>query len=410
MAGSLLWSGVTGLVSPRTWSRAANVVVSLLAGAVFFVVLAAALIVSAALSWIAGAGSASLAGTLRLGAQMARFDRWRARRLGGARIGPPALPETPGGMPGRERRRAWIRSAAAWRLAAYQLVRPAAAATAALVAGGWWWLIAQVIGWWPDVSPRQVVRLGPLLLAAGGVLAWPAFVRAASGLDVAVARWLLAPSRHQQLSAKAERLAQARSQAVTAAEAERRRIERDLHDGLQPRLVSLAIDLGIAEARLGADQEGSRSLVARAHRDAKAAIEELRGLVRGIHPSVLDGRGLDAALSALVASCPVPVSLHVDLPDRPDHAREAAAYYVVAEAITNVAKHSGARSVAVTAGMEDGRLRLVVEDDGVGGAGLEPGGGLAGLAARIGSIDGALTVSSPPGGPTRIEAVIPCGR
>ena len=410
VAGSLPWSGVTGLVSPRTWTRVANVVVSLLAGALFFVVLAGALIVSAALSWIAGVGSASLAGTLRLGAQMARFDRWRVQRLGGARISPPALPPIPGSRPGRGRRRAWVRSPAAWRLTGYQLARPVAAAVSALIAGGWWWLIAQAIGWWPDVSPRQVVRLGPLLLAAAGVLMWPAWVRAASGLDVIVARWLLAPSRNQRLSARADHLEQARSQALVAAEAERRRIERDLHDGLQPRLVSLAVDLGIAEARFGEDQESSRSLLARAHRDAKAAIEELRGLVRGIHPSVLDGRGLDAALSALIASSPVPVSLHIDLPERPDHIREAAAYYVVAEAITNVSKHAGARSVTVTAGIERRRLRLVIEDDGRGGARLEPGGGLAGLAARLGSVDGTLTVSSPPGGPTRIEAVIPCER
>jgi signal transduction histidine kinase len=187
-------------------------------------------------------------------------------------------------------------------------------------------------------------------------------------------------------------------------------MERDLHDGLQPRLVALAVDLGLAEARFEKDPEGSRLLVARAHRDAKTAIEELRRLVRGIHPSVLDGRGLDAALSALVAGCPVPVRLHVDLPQRPDPGREAAAYYVAAEAVTNVAKHAGASRAQITVEMTARALRIVVEDDGTGGARLAPGGGLAGLAARIGSIDGTFAVCSPPGGPTRVEAVMPCER
>ena len=130
----------------------------------------------------------------------------------------------------------------------------------------------------------------------------------------------------------------------------------------------------------------------------------------GIHPSVLDGRGLDAALSALIASCPVPVSLRVDLTERPNPSREAAAYYLVAEAITNVQKHARADSIAVTVPQDGGRLHVVVEDDGSGGARFEAGGGLAGLAARIRSVDGVFTVTSPPGGPTRVEAVIPCGQ
>lgn len=264
-------------------------------------------------------------------------------------------------------------------------------------------------GWWPDINPRQLVRIGPLLLEVACVLAWPLVVRTASRLDVFVARRLLAPSRARQLTAEVERLDAARSDAVTAAESERRRIERDLHDGLQPRLVTLALDLGLAEARFERDPVASRSLVTRAHDDAKIAIEDLRNIVRGIHPSVLDGRGLDAALSALVASCSVPVSLCVDVTERPDPLREATAYYVVAEAITNVQKHAQANNVAVAVQQDDSRLLVVIEDDGGGGAQIEAGGGLAGLAARVGSIDGTFTVSSPPGGPTRVEAVIPCG-
>jgi signal transduction histidine kinase len=172
--------------------------------------------------------------------------------------------------------------------------------------------------------------------------------------------------------------------------------------------VNLALDLGLARSRLRSDPGAAQSLVDRAHEEAKRAAEDLRNLVRGIHPSVLDERGLDAALSALVASCPVPVAVTVSLPRRPAPAVEAAAYYVVAEAVTNISKHGQSRKAAVSIGYADSALRVAVEDDGRGGARLEPGGGLEGLAARVASLDGTFEVSSPRGGPTRIEAVIPC--
>lgn len=341
----------------------------------------------------------------------------QARRLAGAWCGVPiADPYRP--LPGDRKaskriRLGWLLTdPATWRDMAWATVNAGAgwllAAPAALAAYG---LIGLAAG--SVVHQVALPALGPLkdtpaaalfptgiAIAALGLLAAPPLLR---GYGRA-ARLLLAPGRQAEI----HRLAEARTQAVTAAEAERRRIERDLHDGLQPLLVSLAVDLGIAEARFGKDPGSARSLVARAHADAKTAIEELRSLVRGIHPSVLDGRGLDAALSALIASCPVPVALRVDLPRRPDPVREAAAYYVAAEAITNIAKHASARGATVTVATSGHDLRVVIEDDGSGGARIEPGGGLAGLAARIGSIDGTFTVSSPPGGPTRIEAVIPC--
>lgn len=343
----------------------------------------------------------------------------QARRLAGAWCGVPvAEPYRPmpgGGQASRRIRLGWLLTdPATWRDVAWTTVNAAVgwllAVPAALVVYG---LIALAAG---RVVPQFALPAPGLLkntpaaalfpagaaLAALGLLAAPWLLR---GYGQA-ARLLLAPTRQAEI----ERLAEARAQAVAATEAERRRIERDLHDGLQPLLVSLAVDLGIAEARFGKDPESARSLLTRAHADAKTAIEELRGLVRGIHPSVLDGRGLDAALSALIASCPVPVTLSVDLPQRPDPIREAAAYYVAAEAITNIAKHASARSATVTVGSGKRALRVVIEDDGSGGARIEPGGGLAGLAARISSIDGAFTVSSPPGGPTRVEAVIPCER
>jgi signal transduction histidine kinase len=341
----------------------------------------------------------------------------RARRLAGAWCGAPVAEpyrRMPGGVQASRRARlAWLLTdQATWRDVAWATVNAGTgwllAAPAALVAYG---LVGLAAG---RVVPQVALPAPGLLRNAPAVALFPAgIVIAALGLLAApwllrgygrAARSLLAPT----MRAEMERLAEARGQAVAAAEAERRRIERDLHDGLQPLLVSLAVDLGIAEARFGRNPESSRALLARAHQDAKSAIEELRSLVRGIHPSVLDGRGLDAALSALIAGCPVPVRLRVDLAKRPDAIREAAAYYVAAEAITNIAKHARASSATVTVGAGEGNLRVVVEDDGAGGARLEPGGGLAGLAARISSIDGTFTVSSPPNGPTRVEAVIPC--
>lgn len=381
---------------------------SLVAGAVFSTVLVAGLVIAAALSWIVGIGSVTCGATLRLAGRMARVDQRRIERLAGERIELPLLPDPSGSGRRRDRTRAWIGSPAAWRLVAYQLVRLPAAAGAALLVFGWWDLVAQIDGWWPDVSPRQLVRIGPILLEVACVLAWPTVVQVAAHGELVVARWLLAPSPAGRLSTEVERLGAARSEAVAAAESERRRIERNLHDGLQPRLVALAVDLGIAEARLERDPQASRLLVVQAHRHAKEAIEDLRSIVRGIHPSVLDGRGLDAALSALVGSCPIPVAMDIDLAERPDPVREAAAYYLIAEALTNAQKHAAADHIAIAVHRDDGRLHVTVDDDGRGGAQLEPGGGLAGLAARIHSLDGTFTVTSPLGGPTRVEAVIPC--
>jgi signal transduction histidine kinase len=340
----------------------------------------------------------------------------RARRLAGAWCGTPVADPhrpAPNGSARVRARLGWLLAdPATWRDIAWIVMTFVggwlSAAPAALAVYG---VIGLALG---SVVPQVALPApGPLRDAPAGVLFPAGIVIAALGLLAAppllrgyglAARFLLAPSSRAEVA----RLTEARAQAVAVAEAERRRIERDLHDGLQPMLVSLAVDLGIAEARFGKDPEGARALVTRAHAGAKAAIEELRGLVRGIHPSVLDGRGLDAALSALVTSCPVPVSLDINLPRRPDPVRESAAYYVAAEAVTNIAKHAGASSAAITVDIGERNLRIVVEDDGGGGARLEPGGGLAGLAARIASIDGTFTVSSPAGGPTRVEAVIPC--
>jgi signal transduction histidine kinase len=197
---------------------------------------------------------------------------------------------------------------------------------------------------------------------------------------------------------------------VDAAEAERRRIERDLHDGAQQRLVALAMELGRAKAKFADDVDAAKELVDQAHAQAKEALIELRNLVRGVHPPVLTDRGLDAALSGLAALCPIPVDVHVDVPVRPKSSVEAVAYFMVAEALTNVAKHSRASQVKVVVEGHGypGTLTVMITDDGIGGADTASP-GLSGLADRVSGVDGRLSVESPAGGPTIIAAELPCG-
>ncbi|HEY3610977.1 MAG TPA: histidine kinase, partial [Pseudonocardiaceae bacterium] len=187
-----------------------------------------------------------------------------------------------------------------------------------------------------------------------------------------------------------------------------RRIERDLHDGAQQRLVAVAITLGRAKNKLDNDPESARALIDEAHADAKQAVAELRDLARGIYPAVLGDRGLDAALSALAARSPVPVAVDVDVSPRPPAAVESAAYFIVAESLTNLAKHSAADSAQVSVRRSGNSVTVRVTDDGHGGAEVRLGGGLAGLADRAATIDGVMTVRSPPGGPTVVTAELPC--
>lgn len=247
-----------------------------------------------------------------------------------------------------------------------------------------------------------------------GVLLPPPLIRLLVEFDLAVARRLLGGT---SLTRRVEELTASRARVVDAAEAERRRIERDLHDGAQQRLIAVAVAIGRAKVRLraaGADADPELlRLLNQAHADAKTAITELRDLTRGLHPPVLTDRGLDAALSALAGRMPIPVDIRI-APEvtgdrRPPAATESAAYFVVSEALTNAAKHSGASRITVRIGwIRADRLLVEVSDDGRGGAHLSPGGGLAGLAGRVAGIDGTFEVDSPPGGPTMIRAELPC--
>jgi len=219
---------------------------------------------------------------------------------------------------------------------------------------------------------------------------------------------LLSPSREAALEARVGQLAATRAGAVDAAAAELQRIERDLHDGAQARLVALALDLGMAEERFARDPEGARVLVGEAREEAMRALAELRDLARGIRPSLLAERGLGPAIDELAARSPIPARATVDLPRHPPHSVETAAWFVVSEALANAAKHSAATRVTVHVGEHAGALHVEVADDGRGGADAG-GAGLTGLARRVEALDGSLRVASPPGGPTVIRAELPCG-
>ncbi len=266
--------------------------------------------------------------------------------------------------------------------------------------GGW----GYGIGLLTDLPGESYLAIPQgLLLIALGLRIAPAVHR----LHSQFARTLLAPTPSAELAERVDQLTRTRSDAVDAQAVELRRIERDLHDGAQARLVALGMSLGMAEDLLESDPETARRLLAEARVTGAQALTDLRDLVRGIHPPVLAERGLDGAVRAVALTLPIPVQVSVELPGRPPAPVETAAYFAVAEALANVAKHSGATSAEVRLSYLGRRLQLVVSDDGAGGA--NPGGsGLRGISRRLAAFDGTLTVTSPAGGPTLLIMEIPC--
>jgi signal transduction histidine kinase len=233
-------------------------------------------------------------------------------------------------------------------------------------------------------------------------------------MHAALTSSMLGPPRTALLEARTRQLKDSRARGVDAVEAERRRIERDLHDGAQQRLVAVAMSLGRAQLKLDSEDSPSspatvavRELIGAAHADAKLAVAELRDLARGIYPPVLQDRGLDAALSSLTARLPIPVDVQVAVEPRPPAPVETTTYFIVSETLTNIAKHSGADRASVRVTRDDETVVVEIVDNGHGGASVRPGGGLAGLADRAATIDGVLTVVSPVGGPTVVRADLP---
>ncbi|KUO11489.1 sensor histidine kinase [Streptomyces sp. DSM 15324] len=315
------------------------------------------------------------------GARLAgRFERGRARLLLGVRVDEPSpLPFHRAGGP---LARMWLmlKDPVAWRTVLYDFVRLP------------WGILTFAV-----VLPALFV-LWPIL---------PYLARGLTNVDRAMVRALLSPS--DELERRIAELESDRGVVVDTAAADLRRIERDLHDGAQARLVNLAMGLGLAKEKLqeGRADDVVAAMVEEAHGEVKLALQELRDLARGIHPAVLTDRGLDAALSAVASRCTVPVKVTVDLGSRPAQAIEGIAYFTVSELLQNISKHSGARSASVDVWRTDERLLIQVGDDGRGGARLDAGTGMRGLAERLDAVDGVFVVESPVGGPTTVTAELP---
>jgi signal transduction histidine kinase len=358
--------------------------------------------------------------TLLCSPLIARLDRRRVTWLGG---GPIADPHAPTELRGPRRLAYRLREPATWREVAYvALVVPIGWAAAIAHICAVWFVSATftIPVYWTTRAPLWIENpLGVGLGFVAVLLAVPAtgyLLGLLALLQAALARALLAP-RGPELRSQIERLTASRTSLVRSFEGDLRRIERDLHDGVQQKLVTLAIALGSAEldagdlARTGADVGRLRGHLSRAHDLAEAALEDLRSTVRAIHPRVLADHGLTAAVHELTSRMPVPVALESTVEDRFDAEIELCAYFVVSEALTNVARHSQARTARVVLARDGGVLVVRVHDNGVGGAafgsGTGSGTGLVGLRERAEAAQGSLTVSSPAGGPTTVALLLP---
>ncbi len=407
------------LVSGRTWAAAFYVVTGFPLAVPAFVAAAVLLALGVSLAPLAGAGFLLLLALLHGAEYAGRFERGRLTVYLNEVV-PPA------DYAGDQHRRflmRTLRNAARWRAVAYLLLL-LPTSTIGLVFVVTFWsagLVGTTLPLWvhrlpngpaeifgnlsaaSHLAPAVVIGLVALLLA-------PWVTRGSAALSTSLVRSFLGPSRREVLTGRVAELRTTRTKVVDAADAERRRIERDLHDGAQQRLVALAVTLGRARVKLEgnvASPNEVTALVSAAHDEAKQTLAELRDLVRGIHPAVLSDRGLDAALSALAARCPVPVTVATHGSGECSPSTEAVAYFFVAETLTNIAKHAEATHASVTAVREADQLLVTVTDDGRGGADAD-GAGLRGLADRARALDGSLLVDSPVGGPTTVTVRLPC--
>lgn len=418
---------LTGVFDPwrrpgRLWRSACHVALGLVTGVISFTVVFSLLSITVSLlitlplalpfAWLMFEGSRLLA----------RLERSRFRSLLDVEIVDAVAPLTETSWWRRLLERA--RSAPRWREIAHHLLAlPVGALGYVVLAVAWCGSLALAtlpvyVGALPGGSAEFglfEVSQGPLAIgltlvgALGLAVVAPHATLWVADTQARAARPLLGLRREEALEAEVTRLESSRSAAVDSAESERRRIERDLHDGAQQRLVALAAGLGAAREKLDDDPATAKAMVTEAHEEAKSALKEIRDLVRGIHPVILEDRGLDAALSAVVARAPVPVALDVSIAERPPPAVESTAYFVVSEALTNVARHAQATRAHVSIARAGNRLVVEVRDDGVGGADASLGTGLQGLRARVTGHGGTMIVVSPVGGPTTVSVELPCG-
>ncbi|WP_181766912.1 sensor histidine kinase [Streptomyces albidus (ex Kaewkla and Franco 2022)] len=363
-------------LDPQTWREIAHLLSNLPVDILGFLYIAVCIYLSGLLS-VTVVGIPLLALTLLGCRQLGRLERARARALLRVRIEEPSplRPPQPGFF-------SWLwtqlKDSVAWRHALYFFIRLP-----------WGWL-------------SFAVTL-PSLFVAWPVL--PVLARGLTNVDRALVRALLSPS--DELERRITELESDRGSVADTAAADLRRIERDLHDGAQARLVALAMDLGLAKEKLLEDPQAAAHMVDEAHGEVKIALQELRDLARGIHPAILTDRGLGPALSALAARCTADVTVTVDLPQRPAQAIEGITYFTVSELLQNITKHTDATTARIDVWHTTDRLLLQVTDNGQGGAHPTPGSGLAGLTDRLDAVDGHLLIHSPTNGPTTITAELP---
>ncbi|MFC9002590.1 sensor histidine kinase [Streptomyces microflavus] len=353
--------------------------------------------------------------------------RFWAADWSGVRIAAPYRPFPPdlrGGVTGQvERTTLLLKDPATWRdlqwLLVDMTVGPVVAMLAAalliypveglVLAAGLWHVFRNDPYWYGFVpvdsqgTALAALALGVVILAVGLKAAEPLL-----RLHFLIARPLLAPTPEQTLAQRVDRLTETRHEAVDTAASELRRIERDLHDGAQARLVAMGMNLGTIESLIEKDPAQAKKMLAMARESSAEALTELRDLVRGIHPPVLAERGLGDAVRALALRLPVATEVTVELPGRAEASVESAAYFAVSEALTNAVKHAGGDRIWVDLHHGGGMLRISVTDNGGGGARIGSGSGLSGIERRLGTFDGVLAVSSPAGGPTMVTMELPC--
>jgi signal transduction histidine kinase len=396
----------------QTWLNVGYLLIAFPIGAAYLAVLATGVILGVTLA-IVVVGLGILLLTLAAWRVMAGIERGMARALLGVPIPQPVDRR---GLPLHARAAGWLRDPVTWKsLAFVALKAPLGLASLVVVGGlGCYSLLLALAPLIVLVTPVTVFGwivedpLQALPLTVAGVIACVLVLHLANGaawLWGLFARVMLGPTS-VQLRKRVDDLRDARARIIAAADAERRRIERNLHDGAQQRLVSLSLTLGLAESRLE-DPAAAAPLIAQAREEARLAVKELRELASGIHPAMLNERGLGPALEALASRAPVPTVVTGVPKERLPPVVESAVYFVTAEALTNVAKYANANSAAVELAADRGSVRLAVRDDGLGGADLARGSGLRGLRDRVEALDGMLEVESPSGAGTAVRVEIP---
>ncbi|MER7825306.1 signal transduction histidine kinase [Streptomyces sp. CG 926] len=424
-AGGGIGAVLRAPVEGRTWRELGYLLIGLPLSTLYFSLAIAGVSLGAGLL-VTFLGVPVLAGVLAMCRGFGHLERARVRALLGTDIAAPAPIRAKKAGP-LAAMGALLKSGSAWRHALYSVVHfPWAvfsfSLSVVLWACGWAYLLYPLWFWvFPAFTDQPGLQLfqnddyafyldspGAIaltsLIGLALTLTTPWVIRALTTVDRVMVGGLLGAS---SLATRVSELESDRGVVVDTAAADLRRIERDLHDGAQARLVALAMDLGLAKEKLTEDPKAAARMVDEAHGEVKIALQELRDLARGIHPAVLTDRGLDAALSSVASRCAVPVRVAVDLPARPAAAIEGIAYFTVSELLQNVSKHALARSASVDVWKSGERLLIQVADDGRGGAGPREGTGLAGLTERLDAVDGVLVVDSPDGGGTTVTAELP---